>query len=885
MNFKTTSEVRSLFIEYFKKNSHLHIPSSSLIPNNDATLLFTNAGMVQFKNVLTGLEKRDYTQAVTCQKCLRAGGKHNDLENVGFTARHHTFFEMLGNFSFGAYFKEKAIFLAWDFLTNQLQLKKEKLLVTVYHTDDEAYEIWKKITNLPDEKIIRISTKDNFWEMGDTGPCGPCSEIFYDHGEHIEGGIPGSDNEDGDRYIEIWNLVFVQYEKQINGELLPLANKCIDTGMGLERIAAIMQGVQDNYDIDLFQSIMKEIEQITKVNISSENKASFKVIADHIRASTFLIADGIIPSNEGRGYILRRIIRRAVRHFYLLGSKNSNLYKLVNILCELMGNVYKEIITRKSYIEDIIKSEEEKFSNTFENGLKILNEEISKIEDGGVLSGKIAFRLYETFGFPVDLTEDVIKNRNITIDHKEVEKAAEHHKNLAKNSWVGGSSKNDKVWFDIESKGISSSFIGYDTLHSESKVLALVKIENDTFIEVEKLIKGDCGYIIFDQTACYAEKGGQIGDIAIILSNDNYVANIDDTKYKANTLIIHKVSNITSEISVNTTYQIEVDKAHRRKTSTNHTATHILYEALVDVLGNNVSQQGSLVTDTYLRLDISHNKAISKDELLNIENIVNKAILADMLVSIESMPLSEALSKGALPLFMEKYPEIVRTVKIQDDISDETFSFMLCGGIHAKRTGEIGLFKIISESSIAGGVRRIEAITGMKVLELLRLKEQLLEEVRNNLSITDQSMIIDTITNLKNTNKELKNSLQHLKFDKYSSILEEQAINIEETIINVSLIDDPLFNTKDLQKLAQKSINKHQIVVTVLLLALKDDKVSILALQKGCVINLKELIVKYTNSSGGGNTKSYQGSAIIKKENITDILSNIRNEIQNKIIK
>ena len=699
----SVSDIRSEFIKYFVENGHKHLDSSSLIPDNDPTLLFTNAGMVQFKDTFTGKKTLPFKRATTSQKCLRAGGKHNDLENVGYTARHHTFFEMLGNFSFGDYFKEQVIEFAWNLVTKRFGLPKEKLLVTVHSSDEEAASFWKKISGLEDSKIIRIPTNDNFWSMGDTGPCGPCSEIFYDHGDKIQGGPPGSADEDGDRFIEIWNLVFMQYETLKNGSRINLPKPSIDTGMGLERIAAVLQGVHNNYDIDLFQSIINDIKSLTGKD-SSEFEANNRVIADHIRAISFMISDGLIPSNEGRGYVLRRIIRRALRHGYMMGMKEPFLYKLVSSVKNVMGDYYKELISNELTIKQIVKNEEEGFMKTIDKGMFILKSELNKLGSSDIFPADVAYKLYDTYGFPFDLTQDILRSEGKHADEKEFDKISVEQKKLSKKAWVGsGDSFTDKIWFDIKEKIKDTEFIRC-TRKLNSQILAIIK--NSKLVETAK--SGENVYIITKETPFYSESGGQIGDIGKIFIDSN-IAEVIDTKKIAG-LIVHSCVIKAGEFKKNDNVTLEIDYSRRLATSKNHTATHLLQAALRKVLGETVTQKGSLVTNERLRFDFIYNGVITKEQLTEIDSIVINAIDESLSVRTDIMTIDEAKKSGALALFGEKYPNEVRVVTIGDNFSKE-----LCGGEHVSNTSQIGCFKILSISSIGSGIKRIEAITGREI--------------------------------------------------------------------------------------------------------------------------------------------------------------------------
>jgi alanyl-tRNA synthetase len=705
------NEIRSNFLQFFGRNGHTIAPSSSLVPRNDPTLMFTNAGMVQFKNVFTGVEKRPYVRAATAQKCVRAGGKHNDLDNVGYTARHHTFFEMLGNFSFGDYFKDHAIEYAWNLLTREFGLQADKLTVTVYYDDDEAFNLWKKISGLPEERIIRIATSDNFWAMGDTGPCGPCSEIFYDHGPHIAGGPPGSPDADGDRFIEIWNLVFMQFETLPGGERVNLPRPSIDTGMGLERIAAVLQGVHDNYDIDLFRALISASADLTGVDPDGPQRASHRVIADHLRASAFLVADGVLPSNEGRGYVLRRIMRRAMRHAQILGAREPLMWRLVPALTREMGQAYPELVRAEALISETLKLEETRFRSTLARGLSILEDETRSLRQGGVLSGETAFRLYDTYGFPLDLTQDALRARGLSVDVAGFNSAMERQRAEARRSWAGsGEAATEAGWYGIREKIGATDFLGYETETAEGVIQAIAK----DGVEGEKLQSGERGSLILNQTPFYGEAGGQVGDVGEITAH-GFRAEVVDTRKKLGDLIVHDVAIVEGAATPGMAVELKVDHAARAATRANHSATHILHEALRLVLGDHVAQKGSLVSPERLRFDFAHPKPISRAEIDKVEDIANSIVLENAKVTTRLMGIDDARALGARALFGEKYGDEVRVVsmgEIDDGHNHErTYSIELCGGTHVRRTGDIGLIAIVGESANAAGVRRIEAKT------------------------------------------------------------------------------------------------------------------------------------------------------------------------------
>ena len=882
---KTLNEIRSAFLDYFEKNDHKIVESSNLVPNNDPTLMFANSGMVQFKNVFTGLEKRDYQRATTSQKCVRAGGKHNDLENVGYTPRHHTFFEMLGNFSFGDYFKERAIELAWNLITKEFGLDKNRLYVTVYHDDDEAFNYWKKIAGLSEDKIIRIATSDNFWSMGETGPCGPCSEIFYDHGEHLEGGLPGSKNEDGDRFIEIWNLVFMQYEQISKDKRINLPKPSVDTGMGLERIAALLQGTHDNYETDHFKKIINSAAEILKVEPNNDNLASFRVIADHLRASSFLIAEGVLPSNEGRGYVLRRIMRRGMRHSHLLGSKEPIFYNIFKTLKDEMKGNYSEIERAESLIKETLRMEEEKFLILLDRGIKILNEEITKIDK--ILPGEVAFKLYDTYGFPLDLTQDILKNKSLTIDNDKFQSLMKESKELAKKNWKGsGDSAVDDIWFSIKDRLGPSEFLGYETDQAEGIILSLLKDNK----EVNELNENDEGIIILNQTPFYGESGGQVGDTGEIISGD-FKFEITDVQKKLGDLFVHygKVKSGSIKIKDNVEMKIDIDR--RNNIRAYHSATHLLHESLRRVLGTHVTQKGSLVAPDRLRFDFSHMKPISDQEIEKIENHVNSMVQKKSEVKTRIMTPKEAVNNGALALFGEKYGEEVRVLSMGDE-KEKYFSTELCGGTHVRNTGDIGKFKIISQSSIAAGVRRVEALRENQLNSFLQNKEKLSdlsaqkdEEMINDLS--KQIIKLGGKPNIENEDnkiliKELSKQLEQLKF---SSILENNSKNIiqDVKINNISIrfqkVDD--LPPKELRKLVDAGKKELKTGIVIVFASLED--------KVGLAVGITdELIDKYDavtfaktgseiiGGKGGGGRKDFAQAGGQFKDKIDEAFEKIK---------
>jgi alanyl-tRNA synthetase len=723
------NEIRSTFLNTFKKHGHEVVPSSPLVPRNDPTLMFTNSGMVQFKNVFTGVETRPYTRATTSQKCVRAGGKHNDLDNVGYTARHHTFFEMLGNFSFGDYFKELAIELAWNLITREYGLDAKRLLVTVYSEDDDAARIWKKLTGFSDDKIIRIPTSDNFWAMGDTGPCGPCSEIFFDHGPKIPGGPPGSADADGDRFIEIWNLVFMQYEQRGPGDRVALPKPSIDTGMGLERISAVLQGTHDNYEIDLFRALIAASVEATGVPAEGKNLPSHKVIADHLRASSFLIADGVLPSNEGRGYVLRRIMRRAMRHAHLLGAREPLMYRLVPALVREMGQTYQELHRAEPLISETLKLEETRFRKTLERGLGLLDEATGKLGMGQTLAGDVAFRLYDTYGFPLDLTQDALKARGIGVDIKGFDAAMERQRAEARKAWAGsGEAATEGVWFELRERLGATEFLGYDTENAEGEIRALIKDGKS----VNELRAGESGAIVLNQTPFYGESGGQIGDRGVIRTANGRFS-VTDTQKRAGDLFVHLGTVASGPIKVGEGAELEIDHARRTAIRSNHSATHLVHEALRQVLGTHVAQKGSYVGPDRLRFDFSHTKPMSSEEIERVEATANAQVLQNAPVETRLMSLEDARETGAMALFGEKYGDEVRVVSMGRATpvagkANRAWSIELCGGTHVRQTGDIGLVRIVSESASASGVRRIEALTGEGARSYLAGQDQRLRE-------------------------------------------------------------------------------------------------------------------------------------------------------------
>ena len=769
MASKSLNEIRSAFLNYFEKNDHKIVESSNLVPNNDPTLMFANSGMVQFKNVFTGLEKRDYLRAATSQKCVRAGGKHNDLENVGYTPRHHTFFEMLGNFSFGDYFKEKAISLAWELITKEFGLSKDRLYVTVFNEDNDAFNLWKKITGLSENRIIKISTSDNFWSMGETGPCGPCSEIFYDHGDHLKGGPPGSSDQEGDRFIEIWNLVFMQYEQVSKEKRINLPKPSVDTGMGLERISALLQGTHDNYEIDHFKKLINSTSEILKKKVDQKNLASFRVIADHLRASSFLIAEGVLPSNEGRGYVLRRIMRRGMRHSHLLGSKEPIFYKILKTLINEMSSSYPELLRAEALITETLKMEEEKFLILLERGMNILEEEMKKITK--IFPGDIAFKLYDTYGFPLDLTQDVLRSKSIKVDTKSFDQLMTKRKENAKKNWKGsGDTAIEHIWFKVREKLGSTDFLGYETDNSQGVVLTIIHNGKET----DTLTENSEGIIITNQTPFYGESGGQIGDTGFLLGSNSRFE-VTDTQKKLGDLHIHIGKLIKGSISKGDTLDLKINSERRSNIRAYHSATHLLHEALRRVLGKHVIQKGSFVGPDRLRFDFSHMKPVSTDEVNKIEKYVNTMVQSKSNVRTRLMTSKEAVENGALALFGEKYGDEVRVLSMGAD-KNTYFSTELCGGTHVRNTSEIGNFKIISQSAIAAGVRRVEALRASQLNNYLNSKK-----------IDQQSKDEKLQENIE----QIKNQIKSLggEFDKTEHDLSKLKKHYEKLLINSILAD------------------------------------------------------------------------------------------------
>ncbi|MEL0231972.1 MAG: alanine--tRNA ligase [Hyphomicrobiales bacterium] len=873
----TSNEVRNVFLDYFKSKNHTINKSSSLVPQNDPTLLFTNAGMVQFKNFFTGVEKTDLERVVTSQKCVRAGGKHNDLDNVGYTHRHHTFFEMLGNFSFGDYFKEGAIEYAWELITKEYAIPKEKLLVTVFHEDTDALNLWKKISGLSDDKIIKINTSDNFWSMGDTGPCGPCSEIFYDHGDHIEGGPPGSPNEDGDRFVEIWNLVFMQYEQVDSSKRIDLPNPSIDTGMGLERMTAVLNGTHSNFDIDIFQSIINKIADVVKKSPDSDI-ASYRVIADHLRSTAFLIADGVLPSNEGRGYVLRRICRRATRHADLIGYKKPLLHKLLPTLIEAMGDAYPEIGNNISLIKETIEYEETKFRETLSRGLKILNDELDNHSKDEVFSGKTAFKLYDTYGFPLDLTEDLLKAKNMTVDINAFNAEMDHQKSQTKASWKGsGEQVDNKFYFELLNKYPQTIFHGYSDYESAGNVIAIIADEK----EVDVVKADHDATLIMDQTVFYAESGGQVADIGEFISEDASIRFIiKDVQKIGGSIFLHKgtLTQKSKDLKVGQKLLQKIDRDFRKKISTNHSATHLLHESLRQILGDHISQKGSLVNDKRLRFDFSHNKPIPNNDILEIEKIANYIVMQNNSVETQVMSTDDAMKTGARALFGEKYGEEVRVVSM-GNFNNKKFSVELCGGTHVKNTGDIGPIKIMAEQGIASGVRRIEAITGQEAIDYLSKQNSRMSKAGELLNAQGDDIIEKLellIKQKKNIEKELDALTQKDKFKNISDNLEELMVG-DVNLIYQNLDD---VSPKDLRKLMDDTKARVKSAIIILIGDQDGKKMLIVGVTNDLVDKysaneIVKIISEFSDIKGGGRNDMAQagGSTVGEKNQIINSVS------------
>ena len=885
-----SNQVRNTFIDFFKNNDHTHVNSSSLVPDNDPTLMFANSGMVQFKNVFTGLEHRDYRRATTSQKCVRAGGKHNDLENVGFTTRHHTFFEMLGNFSFGDYFKEEAIFYAWNLITKEYQINPDKLLVTIYHDDVIAEQLWKKIANLKDDKIIKIKTSDNFWSMGDTGPCGPCSEIFYDHGDKYFGGPPGSPNEDGDRFIEIWNLVFMQYEQIDTNTRIDLPNPCVDTGMGLERITALMNNSNDNYSSDLFTNIINATQEIIKEKLTEENKSSFRVIADHLRASSFLIADGVIPSNEGRGYVLRRILRRGIRHAYSLGSKDLLFDKIFNNLQSLMGDFFDELNTRSDLIKETLSTEENKFRETLSKGLEILGQELPNIKKD-TLDGKIAFKLYDTYGFPLDLTQDYLKSKNINVDIDSFNTAMEAQKHEARASWKGsGDDGIQKIWFDLAKKFKPTVFEGYTKSSISSEIISIIQDNK----EVDSVNKANQDFALIAKNTCfYGESGGQIGDRGKIFNN-NFEFQVTDTKKTPQGIFIHFGKLVSGSISINDNVKMELDLNLRDLVKKNHSATHLLHAALRNQLGNHVAQRGSLVNDEKLRFDFSHNKQITREQLQSIQEEVINIINNSYKTNIEIKSQEEAIKQGAMALFGEKYGDEVRVVSL-GEVNGSPYSIELCGGTHVDDVKDINKFQIIGVESVSSGVRRIEACTDKKVDLYLDSQSAAQKELENKYEfkikeLKDQIISLNGKINFNEDSKSLyiKKLENYLDSLKNKSILSNEDNNqkTEEKINDITFVTQIIHGLppKELRSIFDnfKSNNIKSILACV---TINEDKISIIVGLTDDLVNtydardLIKLTFEHLGSKGGGGRVDFAQAGGDQKDHINQAFLSIKAKV------
>jgi len=852
---KSSNEIRKLFLDYFAKYGHKALPSSSLIPHNDPSLMFTNSGMVQFKDLFLGREDRGYTKAVTSQKCVRAGGKHNDLDNVGYTKRHLTFFEMLGNFSFGDYFKEESIEYAWNFLTQELGLDKSKLYITIYHTDEEAYSIWEKTTGFSDDKIIRISTNDNFWSMGDVGPCGPCSEIFYDQGEDLFGGLPGTKDQDGDRFVEIWNLVFMQNEQSKSGEMIDMPKKSVDTGMGLERIASIMQGVYDNFKTDTLKSIIDDISDVTSIDSKNYNSVSHRIIADHLRSSAFLIADGVMPVNEGRGYVLRRIMRRAIRHIHNLGYKDVLLPKLLPNLVSQMGVQFSELTKSQALISDVFTNEEKSFRSTLDRGMRLIEDKMKEVKPGSVFSGQTAFELHDTYGFPIDLTETILQEKGVSLDRKGFDESMDIQKKKARAAWSGsGDGEVQKIWFDIKEEHGRTEFLGYNDNASQAIVTALV--QDDEI--VDKIDNKREFYLLVNQTPFYAESGGQVGDIGVV-SGDSFEIEVVNTKTPLSGLHAHLCKLSKGNISVGENVNLEINRKYRNKLRRNHTTTHLLHAVLKNAVGEHVAQRGSLVAEDRLRFDFSHTSSITRAKLDEMQNSINHMIVSDASVSTRLMKYDDAVSAGAMALFGEKYGDEVRVVFIEG--IDHSYSVELCGGTHVSRLGEIGAVKIISESSISSGVRRIEAVTGPEAYESWAQESSVLSEVSSKLQ-SNTSDISEKIDGILSKNKKLEKEVQKYKQkDLASSMDTKNAVDINGIKFLSQKIDD--IEAGDLRMLLQKYISNNQSIG--LFFGRSGEKTSfICGVSKDLhdKVGAKDLIALVAGnfgSNGGGNMMIAQG--------------------------
>ena len=890
MSQKTLKNVRSLFLDYFSKKGHKIIDSSNLVPSNDPTLMFTNSGMVQFKNVFTGLDKRDYKRATTSQKCVRAGGKHNDLENVGYTPRHHTFFEMLGNFSFGDYFKDVAIELAWNLITKEFKIPKNKICVSVYSEDEEAFNLWKKIAGLSNNNIHKISTSDNFWSMGDLGPCGPCSEIFYDHGDHLKGGPPGSKEQDGDRFIEIWNLVFMQFEQISKDKRVNLPQPSVDTGMGLERVSALLQGTHDNYETDHFKTLIEASSNLTKTKLTKENMASHRVIADHLRASSFLIAEGVLPSNEGRGYVLRRIMRRGMRHSHTLGSKEPIFCKMVPTLIKEMSDSYPELKRAEPLIAETLKTEEEKFSLLLDRGIEILNNNLNKVKNNS-FPGEVAFKLYDTYGFPLDLTADILKNRNIKVDSVGFDKAMEKSKNLARANWKGSGDKSlEEKWFKAREQLNPTEFLGYEFNKLEGVILKISKGKD--FVNEAKA--GDEVEIVTNQTPFYAESGGQVGDQGIIYSNNSKVL-IKDTQKKIGDIYVHFGKIEEGSLRVNQSVNLEINITRRNNARAYHSATHLLHEALRRTLGKHVTQKGSLVSPEKLRFDFSHNKPIEKKDIEKIELYVNDMVNTASNVKTRIMTPKEAVDKGALAMFGEKYGDEVRVLSIGEE-DDGYFSTELCGGTHVKNTKDIGKFKIVSQSSIAAGVRRIEALRDQQLEDYdnFQKKGKSLKEktLKDEITVIKNELLkykikpnyqenIDLSENFKNLKKQLeKAKVKNIIKDKNKNIIKDKKIGA--FVLRYQILKD--LPPKDLRTIIDQS--KKEVGEGIVVgFTIFEDKVGVAVgitnklTKKYDAVSLVKIASQVLGGQGGGGRKDFAQAGGIHKDKIEEAFVSLSKNI------
>lgn len=882
MSQNITSQIRTTFTNYFKRHDHPIVPASSLIPKNDPTLMFTNSGMVQFKNYLTGAETPPFPRAATVQKSVRAGGKHNDLDNVGYTVRHHTFFEMLGNFSFGDYFKEKAIYYAWDLLTHEIGLDKSKLCVTIFHNDEEAFDLWKKIAGLKDDDIIRIATKDNFWQMGDTGPCGPCTEIFYDHGDQYWGGRPGTPEEDGDRFIEIWNLVFDQFEDLPDGRRIGLAKKCIDTGSGLERLSAILHGTNDNFQIDIFKTLIERAADLAGVDPYGDAKISLRVIADHLRSTSFLLADGVMPSNEGRGYVLRRIMRRAMRHAHLIGCRDPLMYRLVPSLIETMGEAYPELGKNQKLITDSLKLEEERFKQTLDKGLKLLAEETASLSAGDALNGETAFKLYDTYGFPLDLTQDALRAKNITVDVDGFEAAMARQKAEARKSWAGsGDNADEKIWFQIADRVGASEFLGYDTDTAESLIQALVR----DGVEVNDAQAGDMISLVANQTPFYGEMGGQVGDTGTIKTESGTVEITDTVRKADSALIVHVGRVITGTVHVVQAGVFAINATRRRSIRAHHSATHLLQAALQRTLGASVHQKGSLVTPDYFRFDFTYPKAMTPEECRTVETLVNDMVMQNERVITDLMSPEEAVKQGAMALFDEKYGDTVRVVSMGQ--GEKRLSCELCGGTHVSATGDIGSFRLVSESAVSSGVRRIEAVVGPAAVRLAQQNADTLTALATALKATSVADMLTKVRTLTDDKKRLDKEVSELRRQVAMGGTSERAETAEQvgaySFVGKVLHGTPARELKPLADAFKKKIGSG----VVALIAETDGKVSVVVgvtadlTGRLNAVDLVRQAAGVVGGQGGGGRPDMAQAGGTDTTQMDQALTTIRTAIQN----